>query len=219
MGRVNCHSLSSHPLNIVLAPFKEVKTRARNRSVDVSKKKMHMYSSSEWPTFGVGWPPKGNFHLPTVLAVEDKVFQKVQGYPEQVPCIVVWKDLVANLLPWVKSFLLPFSSATLPPGTIPALMAEEQKQEVSKSSKYLYPILQDSTPEEVIFPPPYTQAPVLPEVVAPAWLGPHLQLVLLYWGSVQVHPPVPLPSPHWLYSHPCSNSVHLGDGGRSGPGD
>jgi hypothetical protein len=42
-------------------------------------------------------------------------------------------------------------------------MAEEQKWEVSKSSKPLYPISQNSTPEEVIFPLPYTQASTLTE--------------------------------------------------------
>ena len=44
MGRVNSHS---PPPNIVLAHFKEVKTRAHNLSVDVKKKKMHTYCSSE----------------------------------------------------------------------------------------------------------------------------------------------------------------------------
>lgn len=44
---------------------------------------------------------------------------------------------------------------------------KRQKQEVSKSSKPLYPILQDTTPE-VIFPLPYTQAPALTKAAAPA---------------------------------------------------
>ena len=73
MGQVNSHSLPSHLLNNVLTHFKEVKTRAHNLSVDVRKTK-NTYSSLEWPTFGVGWPPERTFHLLMVLAVEEKVF-------------------------------------------------------------------------------------------------------------------------------------------------
>lgn len=113
MGQVSSHSLPSHPLNIILAHFKEVKTRAHNLSVNVNKKKMHRYCSSE----SCLWPPEGTFTLPTVLAVEDRVFQKGQGHPEQVPYITVWKDLVANSPLWVKSFLLPLTNAFLLPGT------------------------------------------------------------------------------------------------------
>lgn len=50
-------------------------------------------------------------------------------------------------------------------------MAGEQKWEVSKSSKPLYPILQDSTPKEVIFPLPYSQTPALAKAAAPASAG------------------------------------------------
>jgi hypothetical protein len=83
----------SHPFNIVLAHLKEVRARACNLSVDVKKGKMTIYCSSEWPTFDFGWPLEGTFHLPTVLVVEDKIFQKAQGHPDQVPYIEVRKDL------------------------------------------------------------------------------------------------------------------------------
>ena len=63
----------SSPFNIVLAHFKEVKTRAHNLSVGVSKQKMHEYCSLEWPTFRVGWPAVGTSHLPMGLAVDDSV--------------------------------------------------------------------------------------------------------------------------------------------------
>ena len=59
----------------------------------------------------------GIFHLLRVLAVESKVLQKVGDYPDQVPYILVWKDLVTNPLPWVKSCLLPLTYVTLPPET------------------------------------------------------------------------------------------------------
>lgn len=127
LGQVNPHSLPSLPLKNVLAYFKEVKTRAPNLLVDTRKNKnTNTYCSLEWPTFGVGWPPEGMFHLPTVLAVEDRVFQKTQGHPEQLPYIVVWKDLVANPPPWMRSFLLPLTNATLPLGTMSVLMAEQK---------------------------------------------------------------------------------------------
>lgn len=73
MGQANSHSSLSHPLNMVLAHFKEVKTRAHNLSVGVSKQKMHEYCSLEWPTFRVGWPAVGTSHLPMGLAVDDSV--------------------------------------------------------------------------------------------------------------------------------------------------
>lgn len=76
-----------------------------------------------------------------VLAVENKVFQKAGKYPDQVPYIVVWKDLVTSLPPWVKSFLLPLTNVTLPTETMPALLAKERKREDSKLSKLLYPVL------------------------------------------------------------------------------
>lgn len=57
--------------------------------------------------FGVGWPVEGTFHLPMVLAVENKVFLKARGHPDQVPYIVVWKDLVVNPPPWVNPLYYP----------------------------------------------------------------------------------------------------------------
>lgn len=67
----------------------------------------------------------GTFHLLTVLAVENRVFQKVGEYPDQVPYLVVWKDLLTNPLSWVKSCLLPLTNVTLPTEIMPALLAKE----------------------------------------------------------------------------------------------
>lgn len=64
----------SHPLNIVLAHFKEIRARVLNLSINVKKGKMTTYCSSERLTFSIGSPWERSFHLPTVLAVEDKVF-------------------------------------------------------------------------------------------------------------------------------------------------
>jgi hypothetical protein len=65
----------------------------------------------------------------------------------------------------VKSFLLFLTNATLSPETTPAMLTE-QNPEDSKPSKLLYPILQDNMPEEVIFPPPYTQKPAVSKAAA-----------------------------------------------------
>nr|XP_021520561.1 LOW QUALITY PROTEIN: uncharacterized protein LOC110566968 [Meriones unguiculatus] len=69
---------TSKPLDLILTHFGEVKARAHGLSVDVRKGKMMTFCSSEWPTFKVGWPPEGTFHLPTVLAVEE-FFRKHEG--------------------------------------------------------------------------------------------------------------------------------------------
>jgi hypothetical protein len=62
------------------------------------------------------------------------------------------KYFITNPPPWEQSFILPLTNDSLPKGIMPALMAEEKKkQELSKSSKPIHHILQDSMPEEVTF--------------------------------------------------------------------
>jgi hypothetical protein len=48
----------------------------------------------------------------------------------------------------------------------------EQKWGIPKHTAPLYPILQDSTPEDIVFPPPYTSAPVEEALSQPPALGP-----------------------------------------------
>lgn len=182
---------------------------------------MEAYCSSKWPTFRVKWLVEGTFHFPMVLVVENKVFQKARENPDQVPYIVVWKHLFVNPPPWVKSFLLPLTNVTLFPETMPALMAKEQKGEDSKPSKLLYPILQDSIPEDVTFPPSYIQTPALMEAAAPAIANPLLLPALpqvdpgqVPWlaGHPQTHPPLEC-STCAGESHTC-NSIHALAGRR-----
>ncbi|XP_060222455.1 uncharacterized protein LOC132647100 isoform X3 [Meriones unguiculatus] len=161
---------TSKPLDLILTHFGEVKARAHGLSVDVRKGKRMTFCSSEWPTFNVGWPPEGTFHLPTVLAVEDKVFQKACGHPDQVPYIVVWKNLVTHPPPWIKPFLIPTNnspSIKSPEPEVTALMTETKKKDPkgapSTPSAPLHPILQDGTPEEAIFPPPPYRPPPTPQ--------------------------------------------------------
>lgn len=81
-----------------------------------------------------------------VLVVEDKMFQKAQEYPDQVPYIVLWKDLVPNPSQWVKSFFFSLANIFPSTGTVSTLVMGEWKQEVPISTALLHPILQDSIP-------------------------------------------------------------------------
>ena len=64
----------STPLSLTLEHWKEVRVRAHNQSVEVRKGPWQTFCASEWPTFGVGWPPKGAFDLS--LIVRKIVFQE-----------------------------------------------------------------------------------------------------------------------------------------------
>lgn len=88
---------------------------------------------------------RGDLSPPTMLAVEDRVFQQNTRIPRSSP------------LPWVKSFLFPLAKVSSSPGTVSDLVAEGPSPPVP-----LYPILQDSTPEEVLLPPSYSQASTTP---------------------------------------------------------
>ncbi|XP_062932764.1 uncharacterized protein LOC134361693 [Cynocephalus volans] len=92
---------TSTPLSLTLDHWKDVKIRAHNQSVEIKKGKWQTLCSSEWPTFGVGWPPEGTFNLSVLFAVKKIVFQETGGHPDQVPYIMVWLDLAQSPPPWV----------------------------------------------------------------------------------------------------------------------
>lgn len=94
----------STPLDLVLSHFGEVKSRAHDLSVSVKKIKFFVFCRNEWPTFEVGWPREGTFDLDIIRAVERVVFQPRSGHPDQIPYIVVWRNLVENPPPWIKAF-------------------------------------------------------------------------------------------------------------------
>ena len=72
----------------------------------VKKKPWQSYCTSDWPTFGVGWPPEGTFYLPTIRAVKAIVFEEgPESHPDQQPYITVWEDLVRFPPAWVRPFL------------------------------------------------------------------------------------------------------------------
>ena len=54
----------------------------------------------------VGWPWEGTFDLPIVVAVQWKVFGAGSStHLDQMPYVVVWGDLLADLSSWVWGFL------------------------------------------------------------------------------------------------------------------
>ena len=69
----------SIPLSLTEDHWTDIRARRRNLSVIVKKKPWQTYCTSEWPTFGVGWPPEGTFYLPTIRAVKAIVFQEGPG--------------------------------------------------------------------------------------------------------------------------------------------
>jgi hypothetical protein len=91
---VRCKQTESNPLNILVNHWGKVRERRENLSVVINKDKLVTFSS-EWPTFRVGWQPIGTFDSQVIKAVEEKVFRPgFLRYPDQVPTIVTWKDLV-----------------------------------------------------------------------------------------------------------------------------
>lgn len=60
----------STPLNILVNYWREVRERGENLSVVVKKGSLVTLCSSEWPTFGIGWPSVGTFDLQVIKAVK-----------------------------------------------------------------------------------------------------------------------------------------------------
>lgn len=63
--------IDSHPLNIVLVHFKEVRTRAHNLGGCEGEENVHILQ--------LRVAQRGPFINPMVIAVEERVFQKAQG--------------------------------------------------------------------------------------------------------------------------------------------
>jgi hypothetical protein len=98
----------STPLSLSEDHWTDVRARGQNLSIIVKKKPWQSYCTSEWPTFGVGWPLEGTFYLPTIKAVKAVVFQEGPGlHPDQQPYITVWEDLVRFPPVWVLPVLPP----------------------------------------------------------------------------------------------------------------
>lgn len=93
------------PLTLTKEHFKEVGC-AHNLSFTVKKTKFITLCSSEWSTFGVGWPPEGTSDLGTVR-VPGAIFRPRTRHPDQLPYTVTREDLICDPPPWAKPFLPP----------------------------------------------------------------------------------------------------------------
>ncbi|XP_045636765.1 uncharacterized protein LOC123781347 [Ursus americanus] len=143
----------STPLCLTTRHWSEVRARAHNLSIEVNKNKWVTFCASEWPTFGVGWPPGGSFNLTPILAVKAVVFQpNPHGHPDQQPYITVWQDLVQNPPPWVK----PWLSQT-PTQTSALNVKTATVKQCSCEPRKIYPESQD--PALLEWPPPYPHVP------------------------------------------------------------
>ena len=101
------------PLSLTKDHWMEIRARGRNLSVEIKKKQWQTFCASEWPDFGVGWPPIGTFGLPTIRAVKAVVFHEGPGsHPDQQPYITVWEDLARSPPQWAQPFLPPHRSGS-----------------------------------------------------------------------------------------------------------
>lgn len=148
---------SSTPLSLTLDHWSEVRERAHNLSVEVKKRPWQTFCTSEWPTFGVSWPPEGTFNFSIILAVRTVVFQETGGHPDQIPYIEVWKSLVESPPPWVK----PWIHATAETGKVKVAVAaatapppESRPGGPTQPRSRLYPEIDDQAWLQVQ-PPPY----------------------------------------------------------------
>uniref|UniRef100_A0A8C9H2J4 Gag protein n=1 Tax=Piliocolobus tephrosceles TaxID=591936 RepID=A0A8C9H2J4_9PRIM len=145
----------STPLSLLVNNFKDVKTRGYDLSVELKKGKLITFGHSEWPTFGVGWPPEGTFCLPIITKVKTKIFLPGRsGHPDQIPYILVWQDLVENPPPWLTPFILA-------PEPCKALVARpvENSHKPKTPSAPPVPVLSDSQDPLTLEPPPYLPHP------------------------------------------------------------
>lgn len=143
----------STPLGLVLSHFKDVKSRAHNLSVLVKKGKFSVLCRNEWLTFNAEWPEEGTFDLEIIREVERVIFQPHGGHLDQVPYIMVWKDLVENPPPWVKVFL---------PKQVKILAAGAAGERLSQKPQAKTFHQGGSVEEEIFPPPPYASTPPHP---------------------------------------------------------
>ncbi|XP_033072348.1 uncharacterized protein LOC117086841 [Trachypithecus francoisi] len=159
-------SAQSTPLSLLLNNFKDVKARGYDLSVELKKGKLITFCHSEWPVFGVGWPPEGTFCLPIITKVKTKIFLPGRsGHPDQIPYTLVWQDLVEDPLPW----LIPFVLAPEPCKALVTRPAENSQRQKIPSAPPA-PVLSDSQDPLLLEPPPYTHPG--PQLQAPPAASP-----------------------------------------------
>lgn len=146
----------STPLSQILNHWSEVKTRAQNLSVTVKKGRWQTYCTSEWPAFGVGWPPEDTLDQTIISSIRRIVSQPGPGsHLDQVPYIVVWENLASDPPSWLRSWSPPPLSSSSH-----ILVAQESRTE-KKTVPRIYPDIEgpleedEPTPSAPNAPPPY----------------------------------------------------------------
>ena len=103
----------STTLSLMTDHFSDVRASAHNLSLIFKKSKLITFCSAEWPAFRVGWLPEGTFQPSIIQAVKEKIMAPDPwGYPDQVPYVMVWQDLVENPPKWLKPFIYKLSSSS-----------------------------------------------------------------------------------------------------------
>ena len=145
--------------------FSDVRARAYDLSLLVTKSKLITFCSAEWPNFQVGWPPEETFQPSIIRAVKEKVMAPDPwGHPSQVPYVMVWQDLIEDPPEWLKPFAhkLPDS-----PNVQALVMETPTPPEEAKKNKGPKLVLQESSYQSLIDleteirPPPYAPPPLL----------------------------------------------------------
>ena len=157
------------PLTLTLNHWTDVKTRAHNLSLEVRKRPWKTFCSSEWPNFGVGWPSGGTFNLSVISAVKRIIFQDTEGHPDQVPCILVWQNVVQNPPPWMEPWTSGIETVTVAVAAKPKVPPSDPPAPAPSAPPRIYPEIDDVSLLDHP-PPPYPQpvphaAP--PQVPAP----------------------------------------------------
>nr|XP_038956092.1 uncharacterized protein LOC120099175 [Rattus norvegicus] len=154
------------PLSLTLDHWKDVRDRADEQGVEIKKGKWQTLCTSEWPTFGAGWPVDGTFNKTVILQVKDQIFHKgLHGHPDQVPYIITWESLAFEPPSWVQPFVdlswPPTPSAPLAPLSTPSsLFPVRTKKESPKTTSKPKPVLPEDSNSPLIDllseePPPY----------------------------------------------------------------
>ena len=81
-----------------------------------------------------------------------------------MPSILAWQDMIENPPPWLKPFLTPKAEPT----EILALWKAE-KETKSTAQAPLNLVFQDSSPEDLILPPPFWHPLPLPPLLWRRW--------------------------------------------------
>lgn len=94
-------------------------------------------SCTEWPTFGVGWPPRGSFSRDLVSKVKAVITRPGRsGHLDQAPYILLWQDFLDDPPNWLRYFLLGSpNGGAVPTLALPASIVQNSQVNVQKEGK------------------------------------------------------------------------------------